>query len=199
MSIRLNSYTLPDNIIRKMEDQIDKTRNTKMEHGFNLCKYNGSLIDKDECIGNTCEIKIESECSNQDVTPKVGDYHTHPRGSHNMSLEDMKTACHLDFKCIGSTDNSIRCFIKKSVPYPEGCSSEIENIIIKTEEISRETDILTRERSMLETLKNMPNIDMSKYINENVTKIRQHNEIVGNLIKRKDIVRDTYFKEIIVK
>lgn len=202
MPARLNSFTLPDYIIKKMEDQIDKTRNTKIEHGFNLCKHNDNIIDKDECTGDTCEIRIKTECSNQDITPKVGDYHTHPRGSPKMSLADIMTACHFDFKCIGSIDNSIKCFVRKSVPFPEGCSIEIENIVIGTEEISKETDMLKRESSMLETLKNMPDIDMDKYRDfndEHNMKIRKHNENVSYLIKRKNMVRDTYFEEIIVK
>lgn len=202
MPIRLNSFILPDHIIKKMEDQIDKTRNTKIEHGFNICKYNDHIIDKDECTGSTCEIKIKEKCSNQDITPKVGDYHTHPRGSTKLSLPDMRSACHFDFKCIGSIYNSIKCFVKKSVPFPEGCSIEIENIIIGTEEMNRETDMLKREGSMLDTLKNMPNIDMDKYRdfnNKYDIKVRKHNENVSYLIKRKDMVRDTYFKEIIIK
>jgi len=202
MSVKLNSFILPDNIIKKMEEQIEKTRNTKIEHGLNLCKHNGNIIYKDECTGDTCEIRIKSECSNQDITPKVGDFHTHPRGSPKMSLADLKNACHHDFKCIGSIDNSIICFAKKSVPYPEGCSIEVENIIIGTEEISRETSMLKRERSMLDTLKNIPNVDMNKYrelYNEHNIKIKQHNENVSYLNKRKDMVRNTYFKEIRVR
>ena len=74
MSVRLNSFTLPDNIIKKMEDQIDKTRNTKIEHGFNLCKHNGNIIDKDDCTGDICEIRLKKECTDQDITPKVGDF-----------------------------------------------------------------------------------------------------------------------------
>ena len=202
MSIRLNSFTLPDNIIKKMEDQIDKTRNTKIEHGFNLCKYNGNIIDKDECTGDACEIRIKTECSNQDITPKVGDYHTHPRGSPNMSPLDIKSACNFDFKCVGAIDNSIKCFVRKDVPFPEGCSVEIENIIIGTEEISKETDMLKRERSTLKTLENIPNIDIDRFIdlsNQHNIKVRKHNENVSYLIKRKDMVRDTYFKEVTVK
>lgn len=202
MPIKLNSFILPDNIIKKMEEQIDKTRNTKIEHGFNLCKYNGNIIYKDECTGETCKIRIKRECSNQDITPKVGDYHTHPRGSPKMSLADMKPACRFDFQCIGSIDNSIRCFLRKSVTFPEGCSIEVENVIIETEEMSRETSMLKRERSMLDTLKSIPNIDTNKYRelnNKHNIKIKQHNENVSYLIKRKDMIRDTYFKEIIIR
>ena len=202
MPIRLNSLTLPDNIINKMEDQIDRTRKTKIEHGFNICKYNGSIIDKDECTGNSCEIRMKTECSNQDITPKVGDYHTHPRGGPRMSAADIRSACHFDFKCIGTTDNSIRCFIRKSVPSPEGCSVEIENVIVGREEMGKETDMLQRERSMLEKLRDMPNVNMGDYReleNEHNKRVRRHNENVSYLIKRADMVNDTYFEEIIIK
>lgn len=185
-----------------MEDQIDRTLTTRIEHGFNICNYNGDLIDKDECTGDICEIKLKKECSNQNINPKVGDYHTHPRGNPKMSLADIKTACRLDFKCIGSIDNSIRCFTKKTVPSSKGCSLEIENIINETEEISKETDLLKRERSILDKLKKLPNLDVKKYNkinNEHDIKIRHHNDSVSYLIERKNLLIDTYFKEIIVK
>lgn len=202
MPTRLNSFTLPDSIIKKMEDQIEKTRNTNIEYGFNICKYNGGIIDKDECTGNSCEIRINRECSNQDITPKVGDYHTHPMGGPKMSLADMKTACHFDFKCIGAIDNSIRCFIKKSVHSPEGCSIEIENVIIGTEEMDKETTMLNEVSSMLDKLKDIPNRDMNKYgelRREYNTKVRRHNDSVSYLIRRKDMIKNMYFKEIIIK
>ncbi len=202
MSVKLNSFILPDNIIKKMEEQIEKTRNTKIEQGFNLCEHNGNIIEKDECTGDTCEIRIKSECSNQDITPKVGDFHTHPRGGSKMSLADLKNACHHDLKCIGSIDNSIICFVKKNVPYPEGCSIEIDNIISSTEEIGKETTILKRERSTLEESKDNHNIDMKKYREldtEIKTKVKQHNENVSNLIERKYKIIDKYFKEIVVR
>lgn len=202
MPIRLNSFTLPDSIIKKMEDQIEKTRDTNIEHGFNICKYNGGIIGKDECTGNSCEIRISRECSNQDITPKVGDYHTHPRGGPKMSLPDMKTACHFDFKCIGAIDNSIRCFIKKSISSQEGCSTEIENVIIGTERMDKETVILNEVGSMLDKLKSIPNRDMDKYwelIREYNKDVRRHNESVSYLNKRKDMIKNMYFKEITIK
>ena len=122
-----------------------------------------------------------------------------------MSLLDMKSACNLDFKCIGAIDNSInsiKCFTKKNVPYPEGCSIEIENIILSTEDMTRETGILMKERSMLNTLKDDHNIYTNKYKELNTEleiKIRRHNENVSYLIKRKNMIKDTYFKEIIVQ
>lgn len=106
MTIKLHPFVLPDNMIKKMEEQIEKTRITRIEHGFNLCKNNGNIISKDECTGDICEIRIKSECTDQNKNPKIGYFHTHPRGCSNMSLADIRMACHHDFKCIGSIDNS---------------------------------------------------------------------------------------------
>ncbi len=80
MSININSFSISDDIIKKMDNQLLKTRNTGLEHGFNLCNDNNKIVAKDECVGTYCEIKIIRECSDQKKTPKVGDFHTHPRG-----------------------------------------------------------------------------------------------------------------------
>ena len=183
MSVKLNSFVLSDNIIKKMDIQLDKTRDIGIEHGFNLCKDNDNIIVKDECTGTTCEIKIMRECSDQEITPKVGDYHTHPRGTPEMSIMDMKRACLFDFKCIGATtDNSIKCFIRKKVKYPEKCSKEIDAFIKKR-------DILARDAEILRT-------NMFK---ENEIKVRQHNEKVIDSIRKIAIIKDKYFEGITIR
>lgn len=195
MSVKLNSFVLSDNIIKKMDIQLDKTRDIGIEYGFNLCKDNDNIVVKDECTGTTCEIKIMRECSNQEITPKVGDYHTHPRGTSEMSIMDMKRACLFDFKCIGTvTDNSIKCFIRKKVKYPEKCSKEMDAIIKKRDVLARDAEILRRNRSML------PNIGEYKdIIKENEIKVRQHNEKVSDSIRKIAIIKDTYFEGIIIR
>lgn len=167
-----------------MDIQLDKTRDLGIEHGFNLCKDNDNIIAKDECTGTTCEIKIMQECSNQETTPKVGDYHTHPRGTSEMSIMDMKRACLFDFKCIGAvTDNSIKCFIRKK--YPEKCSEEMDVIIKKRDILARDAEILRKNRSIL-----------SK---ENEIKIRQHNEKVSDSIRKIARIKDIYFEGITIR
>ncbi len=181
MPIKLNSFVLSDNIIKKMDIQLDKTRYIGIEHGFNLCKDNDNIIDKDECTGTTCEIKIMQECSN--VTPKVGDFHTHPRGTPEMSIMDMKSACLLDFKCIGAaTDNSIKCFIRKKVKYPEKCSEEMDAIIKKRDVLARDAEILRTTR-----------------LKVNDKKVRQHNEKVSDSIRKIARIKDIYFEGITLR
>lgn len=186
MSVKLNSFVLSDNIIKKMDIQLNKTRDIGIEHGFNLCKDNDNITVKDECTGTTCEIKIMRECSNQEITPKIGDYHTHPRGTSEMSIMDMKRACLFDIKCIGAAaNNSIKCFIRKKVKYPEKCSKEMDAIIKKRDVLARNAEILRTNRSML--------------FKENEIKVRQHNEKVSDSIRKIARIKDIYFEGITIR
>lgn len=126
MSIKLNSYILSDELIDKMKDRLNETRKNGLELGFNICKTNDTLISKDDCIGTTCQISIQKECSEQEKTPKVGDYHTHPHGPAFMSPTDTWKACGLDFRCVGSVNSGkINCFVRKKNTSTEDCRNGI--------------------------------------------------------------------------
>ena len=118
MPTKLNSFTLSDDIIKKMEDQIDLTHKTGLEHGFNICKIKDKLIIKDDCVGTKCSLSLSHNCyHNLRKIPKVGDYHTHPGGEPRFDYRDALTACLYDFSCIGSDkNNEINCYVKNSNP-----------------------------------------------------------------------------------
>lgn len=139
MSKQVNSFILPDNIIKDMKDKIKETKKLKLELGFALCInkddnqniVNKIIINKNttnkivdnknttnkiitkgtECIGTKCSIKTGQCKENQTY---LGNYHTHPRSYPTMSITDMVTACSEQIECIGSVPlNKIRCFTRK--------------------------------------------------------------------------------------
>ncbi len=128
MPRQLNSFILPENIIKNMKDNIKETKKTKTELGFALCTDKDNLHDqKDdsrtiktiktikkgtECVGTKCSIKV-GKCKEDQIY--VGNYHTHPRTHPTMSITDMVTGCSEKIECIGSVPfNNIRCFIRKT-------------------------------------------------------------------------------------
>lgn len=115
MSKQLNSFVLPDDIIRNMKDKIKETKKVKVELGFALCKDKDSNIIKKgtECTGTKCRIKV-GKCLEEDQV-HIGDYHTHPRAHSTMSISDMITGCSDDIECIGSVPfNNMKCFVRKT-------------------------------------------------------------------------------------
>ncbi len=125
----VNSFILPDNIIKDMKDKIKDTKKSKIEFGFALCtdinnqansqKNNSKIIKKSKiiekgtsCVGTSCSIKV-GKCNEHQKY--IGNYHTHPRGFSTMSITDMVTGCSEDIECIGSASfNTIRCFTRKT-------------------------------------------------------------------------------------
>ena len=113
-SKQVNSYILPDNIIKEMKDKIIDTKKLKTELGFALCTENNSnIITKgSECTGTRCSIK-SGICKSGLI--QVGDYHTHPRTAPTMSINDMVTGCSEIMECIGSAKfNNIVCYVRKT-------------------------------------------------------------------------------------
>ncbi len=136
MSKKLNSFILPDDIIKDMKDRIKNTRKLGIELGFALCidknpninhdknpninhdinhniNHNKKIITKgSECTGEKCSIKA-GVCNKNQL--QIGNYHTHPRTDPTMSITDMVTGCSESVQCIGSArSNSIVCFIRKT-------------------------------------------------------------------------------------
>lgn len=198
MSIKIDSITIPDIIINKMKDQLEKTRISGIEHGFNICRDNGNIIDKDECTGTYCQIKMKGECEGN--IKKIGDYHTHPRGSNLMSINDLYVACLYDFKCIGSVrDNEIKCFVKKPISYPKNCLNEAKDIILERERLSKNKEHLIIQESILNRMKNRISEKEYSYSKERLDqKIKMHNTNVTKSIMTKDIVKEKYFKDLIL-
>ena len=131
MTIKLNSFTLPNDVIRKMEDKLRESEKTGIEYGFNLCRKPGSdiIIDRTHCAGDECSIRLKRTCGRLDEI-LVGDYHIHPLMCANPSFQDMITTYETGLGCIGSVeDNEIKCFVRKGeVPDPTVIPN-IRNII----------------------------------------------------------------------
>lgn len=115
MSIKLNSFVLPKNVIERMNIELKRSNKTGLEYGFSLCTMpeTNIIIDKQHCVGEQCKIKIERKCDEKEKY--VGSYHTHPDGSARMSSADMVSACLVDINCVGGEENKIKCFVRPKI------------------------------------------------------------------------------------
>lgn len=112
MVTKLNSYVLPENVIEKMRAKIIETKERNIELGFGLCrlKFINVLKTGNECAGDECSIGYVPECL---TGLYVGGYHTHPKGTTNPSITDLRNAYVNDVECVGSVkENAIRCFVR---------------------------------------------------------------------------------------
>ncbi len=112
MAIKLKSYSLSEDTVSKMILKIEETKQKKIELGFGLChmKHINTLKPGRECSGDECSMTRMRKCSTGSY---VGGYHTHPTGSTEPSIVDLKNAYINDVECIGSVrDGTIRCFIR---------------------------------------------------------------------------------------
>ena len=127
MTIKLNSIILPDNITNKMKALLEKTKNSRLEHGFDVCcDKNNDLVIRNECRGTLCSIDLPQLCEKEERL--VGDFHTHPRGPSIMSDTDMYDACGLDFSCVGSSffgQDRITCLIRKPDVNTIDCQKDV--------------------------------------------------------------------------
>lgn len=129
MTTKIDSYILPNKVIEKMKEQIDKTMSTGTEHAFSLCsKTDNIIVDRKHCEGERCQMTMEIGCEKDEEL--VGFYHTHPHSSDaQISPGDIKVICEAGkekngeivpirlIACVGSpTGNKINCFIKKTFP-----------------------------------------------------------------------------------
>lgn len=127
MPKNIDSYILTDKVIEKMKGQIDKTRNSEIEHGFSLCsKSDKTIIDRRHCEGGACHSIMDVGCEKNEEL--VGFYHTHPGPDSGMSAGDMKAICERGkekngeiipmrfIACVGSSGNKINCYIRKTFP-----------------------------------------------------------------------------------
>lgn len=112
MVIKLNSYALPEDVVTKMRLKIEETKQKNIELGFGLCrmKFVNTLKSGNECTGNECSIIQMPECP---TGLYIGGYHTHPEGTAEPSIADLKNAYMNDVECVGSPqENAIRCFVR---------------------------------------------------------------------------------------
>lgn len=185
MSKQVNSFILPDSIIKDMKDKIKETKKLKSELGFALCtnkdnrqnindqqningqqnindqqNVNNQIIAKgEECIGTKCSIKTGQCKENQTY---LGNYHTHPRSHPTMSITDMVTGCSEQIECIGSVPfNSIRCFTRKTSSHQ--CIEEIGPFEAEEHEILEKGEHI---RSILRSPKTIARANIIKLLTD---------------------------------
>jgi hypothetical protein len=112
---KLNSFILPKDTIKKMEDLIESSLSNNKEMGFDLCKDNNNELMGDSTrIGTGHEIKSTRICTKGKY---VGQFHTHPPsggGSSDLSFFDLANIYNDGMGCVGGTlDGLIFCDIRK--------------------------------------------------------------------------------------
>lgn len=113
MPKNINSFILTDNLIDIMKKNLKKSEEINKEIGFNLCQVDGNndLKDENYHIGTEDSIYFSVKC---DIGKKVGEFHTHPKGFSQPSLNDLHNACSEGIECIGGAkDKKIVCYVRK--------------------------------------------------------------------------------------
>lgn len=176
MPKQVNSFILPDNIIKDMKDKIKETRNKKIELGFSICteKDSNIVVKGSECIGTKCSIKV-GKCKKDQKY--IGNYHTHPRGPASLSITDMIVGCSEDIECVGSGRfGSIRCFTRKTDT--NQCHDEI--VPFKEEE----NNVIERSLKVVSAVKNPIQI-IRMGIPQFIREFRQHDKEIGEYYKNR--------------
>lgn len=106
----LNSFIIPDDIIKKMDETLKESRTKEIELGFSLCKRTDNNILKigEQCVGGECSISLPEQCEEKDDI-YVGTYHTHFNESSRPSSQDIPIIYKRGLACIGGIhENKIR-------------------------------------------------------------------------------------------
>ena len=121
MSIKLNSLTITDELIKKMKSKIKESEINHTEIGFSLCKERNKNILKigNECKGTRCSIERPLQICKEKKDEYQGFYHTHTLGTTKPSIADLYGMYIDGLGCIGSVkEDKIKCFVrKKSVEF----------------------------------------------------------------------------------
>jgi hypothetical protein len=88
MTIKLNSFTIPDGTIREMLHMSELAFVTGNEHGFNLCIDRDRIVKPGNiCEGEKCSMDI-SEFRCKENERNIGIFHTHAKLSY-PSMSDL--------------------------------------------------------------------------------------------------------------
>ncbi len=144
MSIKLNSYVLPDDTINSMKSVLSKSVQTKRELGFTLCAdQKDNLHARNLCTGEDCTIGIRVKCDEHEKF--AGAYHTHPNSYSMASASDLIYCGTVPNTCIGGErDNKIKCFTWKHKHITE---EKYNDLIHKLNEGIRQIDDPIHEKS----------------------------------------------------
>lgn len=125
---KANSYIIPLDVIKEMDEQIKDTHETGKEHGMSLCSDRNHIINMGyKSIGTEKGISISEKCRKKGEK-YVGSFHTHPDDSEAAaSAQDIFSSClrisNLD--CVGKNrKGEILCYAKKQVG--SSCTNDAE-------------------------------------------------------------------------
>lgn len=115
MPKKLNSFILPDEVIKEMRIKLRESLLKEIELGFSLCRGQNSGILKvgEQCTGGECSVDIPSTCKGNDIY--VGAYHTHLHESSRPSSRDIPIIYDRGFACIGGFERykeEIKCYTR---------------------------------------------------------------------------------------
>lgn len=114
----INSYIIPLDTMKDMDDMIRLTHETGKEHGMSLCvdKTNHEIRTGFKSVGTDMGIAVSEDCKKKSQK-YIGSFHTHPDDSETAaSALDLFSSClkisNLD--CIGKNERGeIVCYEKK--------------------------------------------------------------------------------------
>ena len=119
MPKKLNSFIIPDEVVKEMRIKLREGLLNDIELGFSLCRDQNSNIVKvgEQCIGGECSIITPSTCKGNDIY--VGAYHTHPNESSRPSSQDIPVIYNKNrgFACIGGFEGykeEIKCYTRST-------------------------------------------------------------------------------------
>ena len=118
MSIKLNSFILPDNVIKKMKETLIDSQSKEAELALSLCKKLGSNILKvgEQCTGWECSVSLPEKCEEKDYVHILA-YHTHFNESSRPSSQDLPIIYKRGLACIGGISENgtrkeeIKCYM----------------------------------------------------------------------------------------
>lgn len=209
---KINTFTLSENVINLMKEQLENSRKSNLEFGLTMCANKENIIEAKNIVRRTeKEVFIESFCP-----PKfksVGTYHTHPYTISRASAGDLLNTCDHVADCIGGTDdNKIKCYIRKKEIDPIDCAKEFSELRSseldlrkRDEDISSKEKLLLKERERLSTIiPRSRKIDIelreiNKKIKEYNVNIRQFNKDMDSHDQILLRVQNKYFDEMEIK
>ncbi len=139
---KIDRFTLPENVVRLMKEQLENSRKSNLEFGFTLCANNDIIEAKNIVKRFDKEVFIDDKCPSG--FKSVGTYHTHPDTISRASAGDLLNTCSHTADCIGGTeDNKIKCYLRKKEIDPIDCTK------VFSELTSSELDIRKRSEDIL--------------------------------------------------
>ncbi len=125
---KANSYVIPLDVMKDMDDMIKDTHRTQKEHGMSLCADKNNRITVGyKSVGTDRGIVVSEKCRHRDEV-YIGSFHTHPNDSEAAaSAQDLFSSClnisSLD--CIGKNKKGeIVCYDKKRKG--TSCTKDVE-------------------------------------------------------------------------